>query len=62
MLTDLCEEGSCIPHLLTWRSKGKTLISLLMSIFRKECRMTRVKIDENGIIGGKTFNEILVWY
>lgn len=53
LLTDLCEEGSCIPHMLTWRSKGKTLISLLLSIFKEECGMTRVRTDDNGIIEGR---------
>lgn len=50
LLVDLCEEGSCIPHLLTWRSQGKTLTSLLMSVFRQENERLGVKVDERGII------------
>lgn len=34
-----------------------TVTSLLMSIFREECRMIRVKTDEHGILEGCKANK-----
>ncbi|XP_049840412.1 uncharacterized protein LOC126285135 [Schistocerca gregaria] len=47
-LTDLCEEGTCIPHLLTWRGgKGKKMVfqQLLAAIWRTEEDWIGVELD-----------------
>ncbi|XP_025832774.1 uncharacterized protein LOC108732881 isoform X4 [Agrilus planipennis] len=50
LLVDLCEEGTCIPYVVTWRSRGKTFLNLLIDIFMEENRMLKVKVNENCII------------
>lgn len=54
VLVDLCDEGSCIPHLITWRGNGLKLISMLLEIFRKDCRRLGVKLSSNYVIAGIT--------
>ncbi|KRT86078.1 hypothetical protein AMK59_1996, partial [Oryctes borbonicus] len=49
-LVDLCEEGSCIPYLLTWRGRNGTALPMLLDIFRKENQRLKVKTCDDGII------------
>lgn len=55
MLVDLCDEGSCIPYLLTWRGNNTSLIPLLLNIFRLENDKIGVKTTNRGIIAGYNF-------
>ncbi|GJQ70255.1 hypothetical protein Trydic_g22699 [Trypoxylus dichotomus] len=50
LLVDLCEEGACIPYILTWRGKCGTAIPMLLDIFRKENKMLGVKTCDDGIV------------
>ncbi|XP_057665233.1 cilia- and flagella-associated protein 69-like [Diorhabda carinulata] len=52
-LVDLCDfsKGKSIPYMITWTGKnGKTLIPLLMDIFRNENKELGVQIGPNGVI------------
>ncbi|KAH0549865.1 hypothetical protein KQX54_015414 [Cotesia glomerata] len=52
LLTDLCLNPHCIPHICTWRSTDKTntLISLLIRVWKDEEGRIGVKRTENGCI------------
>lgn len=51
MLVDLCEEGSCVPYLFTWRKNGKRYTTLLFDIVRAENKSNEVKLEKYGVIG-----------
>ncbi|KAK4880266.1 hypothetical protein RN001_008412 [Aquatica leii] len=50
VLVDMCDIGFCIPHLITWRNKGKKLLPLLLEIFRQENLRMGVKSTYDGMI------------
>lgn len=55
VLVDMCYEGSCVPHLITWRKKGMKLLPILLELFREENIKLGVKTAANGTIAGKDF-------
>lgn len=50
LIVDLCEEGSCIPYLMTWRQNRKTFLPMILEIFKMENKRLKVKTSEDDVV------------
>ncbi|KAK5646947.1 hypothetical protein RI129_005411 [Pyrocoelia pectoralis] len=55
VLVELCDAGTCIPYLITWRNSGQSLFPMLLSIFRDECLKLGVRTTYDGTISDVEF-------
>ncbi|VEN63456.1 unnamed protein product [Callosobruchus maculatus] len=50
-LVDMCEDSSCVPYMITWKSrKHSNFLSLLLEIFRQENKQIGVRTGPRGQI------------
>ncbi|XP_031342178.1 cilia- and flagella-associated protein 69-like [Photinus pyralis] len=55
LLVELCDAGTGIPYLITWRNSGQPLFPALLTIFRDECMKMGVRTSYDGTVSDVEF-------